>query len=726
MSDNFKFAQLQEFTLAGSGVALGDSSMVLTSFKDIDGTNLAMTSFGTVGFGTIEPGSGTQEEQISFTGITQNGDGTATLTGIKTVLFLYPYTQTANFAKSHGGGTTFVISNTSGFYNELTSKDDDETVNGLWTFTQLPESTGGNATDPTQLITYAQALALATGTASINRVVVAGTAGATITIGQTVYFDEATARWKLTDADTAATVNNVIKGIAQGAGTNGNPITSGVLLFGMDSNQSGLTPGATYYFGNTAGALSATPGTVEVTAGQASSATTIIFYSQFNQQITEDQQDALVGASGSPSASNLYETQNDTSNGSTETATTISFTASTKTIADSGNGFVTAGFLIGTSIAITGSASNNGTFTIVSVAAGAIVVAETLVNESAGATVVMTTVKVNKLVRYNAAGTIPGVPATTDVQTFTGNGTWTKPTGAKYVMVECVGGGASGGGGAGSTAGQFRLGGTGGGGGALSRKFFNPSDLTSTVAVTVGAATTGGAAGSSGNGSNGSAGNASTFGGYLAGYGGGAGFGGTQSSGDQTNTAGGGGGGTGAAGATGAGASVLGGAPAITAGVGGAGGQGGGSSIVNGSAVSGKSAEFGGGGGGGCDDNPGLSGEGGSSIYGAAGGGGGGSMNSSNTEQAGGAGGAVTTFVAGGGGTGGTTNGGAGGAGAAGDSTKCGQGGGGGGSQDTGTGGVGGAGGIPGGGGGGGGAGTTTGAAGGAGARGEVRVVTYF
>lgn len=115
---------------------------------------------------------------------------------------------------------------------------------------------------------------------------------------------------------------------------------------------------------------------------------------------------ATAGAGGTPSASNLFETQYDTSNASTRTATTISFVSGTKTIADSGNGLVTAGFKQGTQITITGSASNNGTFTIVSVAAGAIVVAESLVNESAGASVTITSVTANKLVRYNSDGDI--------------------------------------------------------------------------------------------------------------------------------------------------------------------------------------------------------------------------------------------------------------------------------------------------------------------------------
>ena len=119
--------------------------------KSIDGVNLAMTDFGTIGFGTIEPGNSAQEEQISFTGITQNANGTATLTGVKTVMFLAPYTQTANLAKSHIGGSQFIISNTSGFYDRLTGKANDETVTGKWTFPG-----GGNASAPVSGTVYAE------------------------------------------------------------------------------------------------------------------------------------------------------------------------------------------------------------------------------------------------------------------------------------------------------------------------------------------------------------------------------------------------------------------------------------------------------------------------------------------------------------------------------------------------------------------------------------------
>lgn len=136
MADNFRFAQLQPFSLAGAGAVTGDTSITLKSMTTIDGASLSMaTDFGSTGYGTLEPGNGTLEEQISFTTLTNNSNGTVTLGGVKSVAFTYPYTETSGLAKTHAGSTSFVISNTSGFYNKLTSKSDDETITGTWTFT---------------------------------------------------------------------------------------------------------------------------------------------------------------------------------------------------------------------------------------------------------------------------------------------------------------------------------------------------------------------------------------------------------------------------------------------------------------------------------------------------------------------------------------------------------------------------------------------------------------
>jgi len=68
-------------------------------------------------------------------------------------------------------------------------------------------------------------------------------------------------------------------------------------------------------------------------------------------------------------------------------ADTISFTASTQTIADSGSGFLAKRFKAGDTLTISGSTDNDGTYTISTIVAGSIVVIEDLVDEVAGATV---------------------------------------------------------------------------------------------------------------------------------------------------------------------------------------------------------------------------------------------------------------------------------------------------------------------------------------------------
>ncbi len=143
--------QAQPFTLFGAGASLGDTSITLTNFNGIDGTALTMADFGTIGYLTMEPGSSTQEEQVSFSGLTTNSNGTVTLTGIKTVLFISPYTETSGLAKSHAGATRVVVSNTSAFYNNFTNRLNDVTITGLWNFsTSYPTLPGSTPTTPTQ------------------------------------------------------------------------------------------------------------------------------------------------------------------------------------------------------------------------------------------------------------------------------------------------------------------------------------------------------------------------------------------------------------------------------------------------------------------------------------------------------------------------------------------------------------------------------------------------
>ena len=100
-----------------------------------------------------------------------------------------------------------------------------------------------------------------------------------------------------------------------------------------------------------------------------------------------------------------------------------------------------------------------------------------------------------------------------NVNVITATGTWTKPAGLKYIIVEVIGGGG-GGGGVTSNTSQTSNSGGGGGGGYTLKKILE-SSLGSTETVTVGS----GGAGGAGN-SSGTNGGTSSFGSHCSATGG--------------------------------------------------------------------------------------------------------------------------------------------------------------------------------------------------------------
>lgn len=118
-----------------------------------------------------------------------------------------------------------------------------------------------------------------------------------------------------------------------------------------------------------------------------------------------------------------------------------------------------------------------------------------------------------------------------NIQSFTASGTWTKPTDQPYtmVMIECGGGGGSGG--RRATTGNAG----GGGGGGYTVRIIPMASLGAIETVTIGA---GGAAITTGD-SVGNAGGDTTIGSWIAGYGGGGGD--SQASGTAAQGGGGGG-----------------------------------------------------------------------------------------------------------------------------------------------------------------------------------------
>ena len=306
MANNRLYAQAQKFTLA-VGISTSDTSITLTSFNFPDGSAITSSDIGSVQYGTLEPGT-TREESISFTGFTTNADTTVTLTGVTRGLGFGAsdsYAEQSDLKVQHGAGATLILSNTAAFYNDFVNKHNDETMTG---FLSVP-----TPTSDTHAATKAYVDAAALGGATIDNVIVAGTAGESVAAGDIVYFRHGGFnRWRKADADTVATINGVMLGIAQGSGSANTSITGGVLIQGRDSNQSGLTAGNRVYISNTAGSASTTAGTNTRVIGFATGQTHMYFNPSFFTLPTANEKDALAGGGdiGTPTSSNKFISEN--------------------------------------------------------------------------------------------------------------------------------------------------------------------------------------------------------------------------------------------------------------------------------------------------------------------------------------------------------------------------------------------------------------------------------
>lgn len=263
-----------------SSVGISDTTIQLSSFKEpISNTPYTMSYLNSsIGYGTIDPQT-SRSEFVSFTGITQNSDGTASITGVSRGLSRTPAgagcTASTTLAQRHPGQSIFIISDSPCLFSEYAVKQNDEVITGSWTV-PTPTSSG----NPTPK-SYVDSLVNG-GAVSTDSVIVAGTAGETITSGQILYFNRYSAQWFKAKADVASTSRGVLLGVAQGSGTASSNVSGGILLKGLDSKNSGGTPGNVIYISSsTGGATTTSAGTIDRVIGVIKSASQFYFDPSF-------------------------------------------------------------------------------------------------------------------------------------------------------------------------------------------------------------------------------------------------------------------------------------------------------------------------------------------------------------------------------------------------------------------------------------------------------------
>lgn len=305
------------YTLAGSGISSTQTTITLSSFTiPVSNTPFTMSNFGqgvnAKGYLTIEPGNTSRQEFISFTGLTQNSDGSATLSGVsRGLLPISPFTASSTYARAHSGGSQVVISNPPQLYEAIYSYIDNATSSGAVdgsvsakgiyeTASGLEAASttaigGGNTTATLVLTTLISTSTSPTSgnvipvtksdgnlsdtflpntTKQVNTAfdAIASSTFTGATSPQAAYLATSSARLVLSNAVSAtssAFVGFVITNTSANA-------TATVQTSGVVSGFSGLTPGAIYYVQDTAGTIGTTVGTMETKVGMAISATELL------------------------------------------------------------------------------------------------------------------------------------------------------------------------------------------------------------------------------------------------------------------------------------------------------------------------------------------------------------------------------------------------------------------------------------------------------------------
>lgn len=215
----------------GQSVGTSDTSIKLSSFKEpVSNISYTMSYLNSdILYGTLSPQSSISEF-ISATGITQNSDGSATLTGITRGLTRTPAgsncVASTTLAQPHAGQSIFILSNSPCFYAEYLTARTNATSSAVLTF--------GSTTPPRYDVVGTQAIGTPIATTSefasvayVNAISIAGVNNATQGIKGIVQL--ATARQEASSTSLGSTAaSNVL----QAGHATDTPTTQGCSLTG--------------------------------------------------------------------------------------------------------------------------------------------------------------------------------------------------------------------------------------------------------------------------------------------------------------------------------------------------------------------------------------------------------------------------------------------------------------------------------------------------------------
>jgi len=295
-----------------SAIGASDTSIGVKGFKDSRGNYItAMPSGVTELVATIEPRSLNNQEIISFTGITNIGNGFVTLTGVTRNLSPTDATVVLTPAVSHANNAECVLSDSPQAMDKILVTDEPATITAVHTFGASPVVPVG--VNPTDAVNKSQLDATVAGTVPSSSTTTNGsvrmassqikTLGTvTMTIASPAVFTLNSHGLILNDTVTFTTTSALPTGIVAGT-------TYFVMSTGLTTN--------TFQ-------LSATlSGTAITTTGSQSGTHTLYRTTPYavNDQDgrlpTQSENDAMVGTSGTPSSSNKFVTNDDTATSST-------------------------------------------------------------------------------------------------------------------------------------------------------------------------------------------------------------------------------------------------------------------------------------------------------------------------------------------------------------------------------------------------------------------------